>query len=291
MHVNLIGPGRVGRQLAASLIKTGHYTLGGIYHPDMKKAHMLTEQLQAGIPYDKLQALPLADITLITTPDDVIASVCEKLLSDAQLKPESTIAHMSGILDADVLMPLKKNHNVSVGSLHPLKAFHASSTLLSDAFYDIDCAIEGDKSATACLEALAHALGARAFSINAEQKATYHAAACIASNYLVTLAAEAVALFKEVGIKEDKALQLCTRLMQTSLDNLKHVRAPKDALTGPLMRGDIKTIKQHLTHIVAPDTHALYQSLGLATLPLTELSYERAERIKACLKDVTPHKD
>jgi predicted short-subunit dehydrogenase-like oxidoreductase (DUF2520 family) len=287
MHVNLIGPGRVGQALAASLLQTNSYTLMGIYHPDIKQAKKVTQQLKQGIPCDTLAALPTADITFITAPDDIIPSLCTQLSNEATLKPESIIAHMSGILDSKVLMPVKKQ-NVSIGSLHPLKAFRRTNKPEHHAFKNIDCAVEGETHATTCLTTLAQTLGAHVFVLDPEKKAIYHAAAIMASNYLVTLAAESSTLFQEAGVADDDALKLCTRLMQTSLDNLKHVQTPEQALTGPLMRGDINTLKQHLDHIKSPVTQALYRAAGLATLPLTTLPYTDTESIKKCLQDSPP---
>jgi predicted short-subunit dehydrogenase-like oxidoreductase (DUF2520 family) len=287
MHVNLIGPGRVGQALAASLLQTSSYSLMGIYHPNIEQAKKITQQLKQGIPCDTLAALPTADITFITTPDDTIPSLCTQLSNEATLKPESIIAHMSGILDSDVLMPVKKQ-NVSIGSLHPLKAFRKTHKPEHHAFKNVDCAIEGEARAVTCLTTLAQTLGAHVFDLAPEKKATYHAAAIMASNYLVTLAAASSTLFKEAGIADDDALKLCTRLMQTSLDNLKHVQTPEQALTGPLMRGDINTLKQHLHHIKSPITQTLYQAAGLATLALTTLPCDKIDAIKKCLQDSRP---
>ena len=290
MHINLIGPGRVGQALATALRHTNHYTLMGIYHPDIKQAKKITQQLQQGIPCDTLAALPAADITFITTPDDAIPPLCIQLSNEATLKPKSIIAHMSGILDSNVLIPVKK-HNVSIGSLHPLKAFRQTNKPEPHAFKNVDCTVEGEAPAITCLTTLAQTLGAHVLALTPEKKAIYHAAACMASNYLVTLAAESSALFQEAGLADNEALKLCTRLMQTSLDNLKHVQTPEQALTGPLMRGDIKTLKQHLNHIKSPVTQALYQIAGLATLPLTTLPYDCIKAIKACLQDTSIHED
>jgi ATP-binding cassette subfamily F protein uup len=267
IHFNLIGPGRVGLALAKALIDTGKYTLKSLYHPtEAKKAVTLLTQ---GNPCSTLQQLQPADITFITTQDTIIESLAIELAETKILKPESLVVHMSGILPSSILVPLKRK-GLYIGSMHPLKAFCQKNQPEINAFHDIDCAIEGDKYAIEKLTAIANQLGANAFSITPDVKARYHAAAIMASNYLVTLAAEATTLFEKSGINKQTAHTLCTRLMQTSLDNLKITDTAEQALTGPLKRGDIETIEKHLDAFNTPTTKTVYQTMGLATLPLTE---------------------
>ena len=70
MHINLIGPGRLGKALAASLIHTGEHKLLGVYHPNFTHAQQAADTLGQGTPINTLTALPKADITCITCPDD-----------------------------------------------------------------------------------------------------------------------------------------------------------------------------------------------------------------------------
>ncbi|MDX2345982.1 MAG: DUF2520 domain-containing protein [Legionella sp.] len=280
MQFNLIGPGRVGLALAQALIDTNQYSLLGIYHPTYARAEKAAKILAQGMACHSLNQLPQADVTFIATQDTHIKIIASELAATKNLKPESLVAHLSGILSADILMPLK-TQDIHIGSLHPLKAFCHKETPEKNAFKHIDCAVEGDTFAVTQLSAIANALNANVFEINPEQKASYHAAAIMASNYLVTLAAEANALFESSGIPEKKAHALCTRLMQTSLDNLKQADIAKDALTGPLMRGDIESIQKHLNTIDSPITKALYQTAGLATLPLTNLNQPTRNIFKA----------
>ena len=143
----------------------------------------------------------------------MIGTTCCELAGTAVCKPNSLIVHMSGILSSDVLKPLRCQ-GLYVGTMHPLKAFRERSEQDIEAFKDIDCALEGSDETVSKLMELCHDLGSVGFRIKSENKAAYHAAACIASNYLVTLAAEARTLFMSAGVPEEKALGICTRLMQ-----------------------------------------------------------------------------
>jgi len=285
MHINLIGPGRLGKALAASLIYTGEHELLSVYHPKITSAQHAARALGHGTAINNLKSLSNADITLITCPDDKMPALIKELAETAVIMPNSTVMHASGILSSDILMPLKQQ-GAHIASLHPLKAFREASTPDTNAFQGVHCAIEGDGKAITILTPLWQAMGAHVFKLNAEKKATYHAAAVMASNYLVTLAAEANQLFEASGVPPENAQAICMQLMQTSLDNLKQTDTLKKALTGPLVRGDIQTIQKHLDAIKLEQTKNLYCTAGLATLPLTDLDDESLTALKKILQHI-----
>ena len=169
MQFNLIGPGRVGLALADALIHTGQYTLNAVYHPKLQRAKKATTLLNQGTAYDTLDTLPHADITFITTQDNLIASIVDALHHANRLKPHSLIAHMSGIIGSDILMPLKTQH-ILIGSLHPLKAFAQKERPEAHAFQNIDCAVEGEPTAVTQLTNIAHTLGASVFLFSPTKK-------------------------------------------------------------------------------------------------------------------------
>jgi len=283
MHINLIGPGRLGKALVQSLTHAGEHTLLAVYHPDIARAQQAVDAIGQGTPINNLSLLPKADITLITCPDDVMASLVDKLAEAAVVAPNSIIMHLSGILSSDVLMPLKQQ-GAWIASVHPLKAFRKTTQPETTAFQDVHCGIEGNSKAIKILTPLWQAMGAQLFTLNSEKKAAYHAAAVMASNYLVTLAAEASELFKSSGVPPQNAREICLQLMQTSLDNLKQTDTPEKALTGPLVRGDVQTIEQHLDAISSGKTKNLYCAAGLATLPLVDLNDEILTALEHILK-------
>ncbi|MDF1827876.1 MAG: DUF2520 domain-containing protein [Legionellaceae bacterium] len=285
MRINLIGPGRLGKALAASLISINEHELLGVYHPNMTRAQQAVDILGQGLAVDHLSALPHADITLITCPDDEMPALIHKLAAAAVITPNSTVMHLSGILSSDILIPLKQQ-KAHIASLHPLKAFREASTPDTNAFQDVHCAIEGDDKVIHILTPLWQAMGAHIFSLNSEKKATYHAAAVMASNYLVTLASEANKLFEISGVPPKNAQEICLQLMETSLDNLKQTDTPKQALTGPLVRGDTQTIQKHLDAIQSKQAKNLYCAAGLATLPLVDLDDESLKALKKILQQI-----
>ncbi len=287
MRFNLIGPGRVGCALAHALINTANDTLLSVYHPQLASAKEATQKLGQGDALGRLSDLPEADITFIATKDKHIEPTALALARAQHFKPDHLIIHMSGILSMDILAPLEKQ-GASIGSLHPLKAFCQKNPPKENAFKGVDCAIEGGPLALEKLSHIAHTLDATVFTLNPEKKATYHTAAIMASNYLVTLSSVATKLFEQTGIPSAEAHALCTRLMQTSLNNLKQADTAENALTGPLMRGDISTIQKHLDSIDSKTIKTLYQTAGLATLPLVNLDTTSIQLIKQLFKFEAP---
>jgi predicted short-subunit dehydrogenase-like oxidoreductase (DUF2520 family) len=229
------------------------------------------------------QAVPHGTkVVLLAVPDDQIADVAQ-VLAQMGPAPEGCVAlHLAGAISTEPLAPL---HAVgyAVGSLHPLQAvadpWTGGDRLVGSAF-----ALGGEPVALAMARRLVNALGGRALVIPASQRANYHAAAVVASNYLVTLAATAVRMLREVGVDEADALPAIIPLMRGTLDNLEDLGLAS-ALTGPIARGDIDTVRTHLARL-SPENRALYCALGRETLQLAAaagLDAGRVAEMKALL--------
>ncbi|WP_419419732.1 Rossmann-like and DUF2520 domain-containing protein [Legionella sp. D16C41] len=282
LHFNLIGAGRLGKNLALSLSSAGHL-LKAIFNKQVITANQACSTLNSGKAVAYLSDLPQADIIFITTPDDVIEEIVLELASKKIIKPGSIAVHCSGVLNSDILKPLQAQ-GCFIASLHPLKAFRAD-TLDKNSFNNCDCALEGDNQATQVLSMLFKPLGANLVTIMPDKKPLYHAAAVFASNYLVTLALQALHLFKEVGIKEQEAKPIIARLMHTSLANIQDAANLSTALTGPLARGDVNTIVKHLKAQKYLSTLPLYKALSVETLPLTSLSLLQKKLLAELLRE------
>lgn len=282
MDFNLIGAGRLGRVIAKALLDSGKAALGAVCNAHFHKAREAIRQLGSGVAVPHLLDLPPADLTFITTPDDQILQLAKQLAEQGILRPGSTVVHCSAVLSTTALAPLKAK-GCHLASFHPLKAF-AKGTRAKQVFQGCDCSIEGDEQAVQLVSALFNPLGVRMIRLEAAAKSTYHAAAVIAANYLVTLAATAIELFEEAGISADLAKQLTTQLMGSSLTNIQQTKRLSHALTGPLQRGDLNTVSQHLTALSKPSTKTLYRSAALATLPLTNLPDELKEQLQVLLQ-------
>lgn len=271
MLVNIIGAGRVGQTLACLFRKHHLAQIGGVVNRSLASAVHAVSILGEGRACVDCSALPDATLTLLTTPDDQLPTVCHMLLQAKVLRPGQYVVHCSGSLSSTILADLR-TEGVYIASLHPMQTF-AAVALAVDHFPGTYCAIEGDEAAFAFLAPLLETMGAYPYRLSTAQKALYHVAGVFASNYMVTLADVARQCLKTAGLTDPVAKNILLNLMHGSLANFEALAHPREALTGPLQRGDAQTIQRHLQALSdTNDTYAaLYASLGLATLPLTTL--------------------
>ena len=282
MKFNIIGAGRLGKSLALSLHYHSEFKLAGICSRTLSSAQAVVDAVEAGQAVSSVAELPPAELLFITTSDDAITTVVTQLVTANAKHAGDIIAHCSGSLSSEVLKPLNALGN-SIASIHPLKAFSQQVTQ-GNALQRCDCVLEGDKPATQLLTKLFTGLGAQVIQIDPAKKGIYHAAAVIASNYLVTLASCSVQLFHEAGIPATHAAAMVHRLMNSSLANLEKANQVADALTGPLARGDLSIITNHLQAIEDLAINALYRTAGLATLPLTTHDQDKLAALRLLLK-------
>ena len=225
-----------------------------------------------------------AALVLIATPDDVIEPVALELGRYRSVGEAAVVLHLSGLLDRAALRPLDVT-GAALGSFHPLQSIADPSSAperLRGAF----AGLEGDPRALAAGERLAAALGMRAILLPPGAKPAYHAGAVIASNYTVVLAAVAERVARLAGLPPSEAAALYLPLMQGTVANL--AAGPAGALTGPVRRGDVATLRRHLAAL-EPDDRVLYRTLGLGALRLAReagLGEQAALAVERVLTDV-----
>lgn len=266
--VNIIGAGRTGKTLGSLLSKHKAANIQAICNRSSASGATAIAFIGEGAYCPTIQALPSADITFITTPDEQIAPICEQLSHNPHLRPGSLVLHCSGVLDSGVLLPLKEKGSY-IASVHPLRSF-ACPTISQEEYAGTYCAIEGDSEALPVIHALFQAIGSICYTIDPGKKALYHAAGVFASNYLVTLSEQALLCMQTAGVDRQTARNALHRLMQSTLNNLKKTDSAQQALTGPLQRADYATVQKHLEALENTPQKNLYAVLGKATLDLTE---------------------
>ncbi len=191
-------------------------------------------------------------MVLLCVPDGEIAAAA------AQVAPGPLVGHCSGATGLDVLAP----HEAF--SLHPLMTVTSARPRLEGA----GAAVAGSSPrARATAASLARVLGMRPAEIAEADRVAYHAAASIASNFLVTLEAAAERLAETAGLDRE----LLVPLVRASVENWA-VLGPERALTGPVARGDEQTVAHQREAIAvrAPDLLALFDELVSATRALAE---------------------
>jgi predicted short-subunit dehydrogenase-like oxidoreductase (DUF2520 family) len=270
--IGFIGAGKVGTALATLLHARGADVVavsGRTPHSSLDMA--LASGLDPKAARDRAQTLLAANLVFLTVPDDAIGPLCREIAEHGGWRPGQGVVHCSGALPSDVLQPAREA-GALVASFHPLQAF-ASREAALEHMPGSTFALEGDPALVAQLDELVKALGGKAIHLKAEEKTIYHAAAAIASNYTVTLAALASELLVREGIAPDAntALGYLLPLLKGTVDNLDVLGLP-DALTGPLARGDAGTVARHIEALeqCAPDLASLYRHLARLTLPLAQ---------------------
>jgi predicted short-subunit dehydrogenase-like oxidoreductase (DUF2520 family) len=234
----IVGAGRVGGALAAAADAAGlDVRLAGRDHA--------------------VEACREAEAALLCVPDSELRSAAETIA--AAVPPLRHVGHVSGATPLDALDACTQR-GASPFSLHPLQTIPDSAAELTGA----PCAIAGgDPESTALAHELAERLGMRPFEVPEEHRAAYHAAASIASNFLVALEESAARLLGDAGVAD--ARELLAPLVMRTVANWAERGA--GALTGPIARGDAATVERHTEAIreLAPELLALYRALAERT--------------------------
>jgi predicted short-subunit dehydrogenase-like oxidoreductase (DUF2520 family) len=226
--VRIVGPGRAGGSLARALDGVDGWQVVGLLGRDD----------------DIAGAASGADLVVIATPDDVIATVA------TAIRPvESTVvAHLAGSRGLDVLAPHARR-----AAFHPLMTLpdaRRGATRLRGAWF----AVAGDPLGAAVVAAL----DGRAFAVADQHRALYHAAACVAANHVVALLGQVERLSAAAGVPFGAFFDM----VRAAVDGAEQV-GPAAALTGPAARGDTETIARHLAAMPA-DERPAYEAMVAA---------------------------
>jgi predicted short-subunit dehydrogenase-like oxidoreductase (DUF2520 family) len=231
----LVGPGRAGTTLAVALAARGWTPIAVAGRaPDSPSVLRVAKLLDAPAR-DIAVAAAGADLVLIATPDAAIADAASAVAPS--LRAGALVVHLSGACTLDELHKLRvARPDVELGSLHPLQSLPSSDTGVAR-LPGSWCAVDGPPD----VELLAISLGMRPFRVSDADRVTYHAAATVASNHLVALLGQAVRLADAAGVPPAALFPL----VRATLENVETL-GPEVALTGPVARGDVDTVRRHL---------------------------------------------
>jgi len=284
LNIGFIGAGKVAGALSRALERKG-FKVTSVASRSFEAAKRIAEPIAGCRAVETAQqAADSSDLVFITTPDCAITPVC----ASVKWKPGHMVAHTSGADSAAALEPAARM-KAATGVFHPLQTI-AGRDSRNNPFEGITITLEGDAVLLPVLAAMAESLGATPLELKPEARVAYHASAVIASNYMVALASLACRLWQSFGYDQTRALQALLPLMQGTLSNLEHTGLP-GCLTGPVSRGDSRTIGKHLAALEAvnPAYAETYRSLGLITTDIARekggLCAEKIEEITRILSD------
>jgi predicted short-subunit dehydrogenase-like oxidoreductase (DUF2520 family) len=203
------------------------------------------------------------DLVFVTVPDDVIADVAAEL----RLYAGQAAVHTSGALDASVLEPARAA-GTELGSFHPMVAF-ANQDAAVRSLSGSTIAVEGDEELVAMLGQLATDIGAQPVRLPPTGKTAYHAAAVLAGGGVIGLLDGVTEVARGAGLDEAGALAIYIPLIRQALTNAEAMGIGA-ALTGPFVRGDVGTVRDHLAAMsrLAPGALEMYRATAKRELDL-----------------------
>jgi predicted short-subunit dehydrogenase-like oxidoreductase (DUF2520 family) len=211
-----------------------------------------------------------ADAVVLAVRDAVILDVASMLVATGMITRRHVLLHCSGAISAAEAFAGVSASVGGVGTMHPLRAIadgrSAMRTMRGTVF-----GVEGDDAGRITAEALVRACGGVPLALDGGQMGAYHAAAAMASNFVVALVDAATTALARAGIDADAARSALVALAQGSLANVVE-RGVDGGLTGPIRRGDLATVQRHIEALSAPDSPpellAIYEVLGRQTLAI-----------------------
>jgi predicted short-subunit dehydrogenase-like oxidoreductase (DUF2520 family) len=282
MDIALVGAGRVGTALAVLLSRAGHRISGA---SGREASRERLRRFLPGVPFTTAdEAARGADAVILGVPDDAIPSVAGELAETGAFQERQAVIHLSGSAPLAGLDPARAA-GALVLALHPLQTFPDVESGIERLPGSAVAVTAWEEEAAVLGEGLARHAGARPFRIAEERKALYHAAAVFCSNYLVTVEGLAEDVFRAAGLKDP--VEAFGPLARATLDNVLRA-GPAEALTGPVARGDVGTVRRNLEALARHVPHAVpaYVALAAAALSMAERSGRLSEDGRTEIREV-----
>jgi len=281
-RVGFLGAGRTATALAQGLDNAG-YMVAAAASRSLASAHSLASKVPGCEALAEPTELPQrCDVVFLTVPDDAIASVAAGL----PWREGQGAVHCSGVLSLDALASARER-GALVGGLHPLQTF-ATQESGAQSLAGSTFAIEGEGPLQQWLGGAVQRLGGHAIHLRSQDRPLYHAAAVISCGYVATLLDAATVLWEAMGFSREEAMRAMLPLTRGTLGNVEK-QGPREGATGPILRGDVGTVRRHLVTLAkrAPQVLPLYCQAGLSMVALAlergSIGPDEARRIRDLL--------
>ncbi len=266
LAVGVVSAGRVGSVLGAALAGAGHVVVGAsaVSRSSLRRAADLLPDTPVLPPDDVVRR---SDLVLLAVPDEVLPGLVCGLAATGAFRAGQIVVHTCGARGVDVLGPAV-TAGVRPLALHPAMTFTGRAedvARLATACVGVTVAGETGWSVG---EAVVLEMGAAPVRVPPEARPLYHAALAHGANHLATLVRDAVAALEHAGVVP--AARLLGPLLEAALDNT--LRHGDRALTGPVARGDLDTVRLHLQVLAesAPELLDPYRAQAARTADRAE---------------------
>jgi predicted short-subunit dehydrogenase-like oxidoreductase (DUF2520 family) len=281
--VAIIGAGRVGGAVGRLLAQAG-YVVTAVATRNQETAVMSRSRenaekarvfIRAGTAMtDAVKAAASADILLITTPDGAIRSVCDSIAAGKGIRKSAVVVHMSGAQTLDLLDTVKDSgaYRAVIHPLQSVPSMELGERNLPGSYFRIDADPEAAQRARELVAALGGIeLKMPRWSSDKGSAALYHAGAVVVSNFFVALVDFGIRYYQALGANKEEALKAVLPLIKGTLANIENAGIP-EALTGPIMRGDVETVRGHIEamKVGAPELLTLYRELARHTVMVAQ---------------------
>ncbi|MFT0847393.1 DUF2520 domain-containing protein [Actinomycetaceae bacterium L2_0104] len=265
MSIGIVSAGKVGAVLGAALRAAGHTIVGAYATSDASLERL--ENLLPGVPaLDIEEIASAADMILLALPDDELGPLVQGMARLGLWRQGHLAVHVAGRYGIGILGPAAQAGAITL-ALHPAMTFTGTSLDLKR-LVDCPIAVTGPAMFLPIGEALAVEMEGRGVVVAEEDRALYHAALCHGANHAVTLVTQAMRMLQASGIEDPGAY--LGPLVEASLDGA--LRSGETLLTGPVVRADVGTVRDHLEALDAlaatgdyGDIPPAYRALARAT--------------------------
>jgi predicted short-subunit dehydrogenase-like oxidoreductase (DUF2520 family) len=262
LKVALVGCGRVGTAIALGLKRAG-YSIVAVQDTS-PSAERRARRLLLPRPLTPNPQPLTPDLVLLATPDSRIVPAWQGLTRT--LVPGQAIVHFSGALSSRVFSNAEPRR-ITALALHPVMTFSGQRRI--DSFAGTYFTLEGNPEAIALGHRLVRALGGKAIVLRARGKPLFHAACVMVSNLIVALIDAGLETCASAGIKPRQSARVLEPLINRTLGNIRR-SGTGPALTGPVVRGDVATVRCHIAALRRsnPELVPLYLELSRRALSL-----------------------
>ena len=285
LDVAVVGTGKAGSVLGAALKRAGHNVVACTAVSDISR--LRAESLLPGVPITSVaEAVKDCDLVLLTVPDDVLPELVAGLATTGAVGPGTFVVHAAGRHGVEVLNALTQAGCLPL-ALHPVMTFTGTSIDLNR-LSGCPFGVTAPEILRPVAEALVVEMGGEPIWVPENKRALYHAALAFGANNVMTLVNETSSLLKIAGIENPE--RLMTPLFSAALDNA--LRNGDTAVTGPIVRGDVETVRRHIVELEKASSHTVdaYKSMGRLTaqraLDAGQLSPHDAHRLLELLGDL-----